>query len=224
MLTKNFCYGSILTKGGMKMSAEVQAATPGNEKTAMILGVVLVILLFLGIFLIIKKGIKATRSMKKARKEVKEQRKERMNNENISILESFKHFYGLPVTEGKLTQVIWHEDKISFEADNVSFNLPLDRITNIEVVNSVDVQKQLVSSVGGAVGGYALLGPVGAIIGGRVKQKDVRTITWYLIFTYTKDNSVENIAFEVNGSLKNASSFVEKFKQIKPQTVQSFDL
>lgn len=39
-----------------------------------------------------------------------------------------------------------------------------------------EIQQQYVSSVGGAVGGAVLFGPLGAITGGRAKKKTVKEV------------------------------------------------
>ena len=59
-------------------------------------------------------------------------------------------------------------------------------------------------------GGAMLFGPVGAMIGGRTKEKTSKTIHSYLIFTFTDNDEIKYIAFNCTGNI-NASKFVKEF-------------
>lgn len=77
----------------------------------------------------------------------------------------------------------------------------------------MEISKQYVSSIGGAVGGALLFGPVGAVIGGRAKQKKSKNVTNYLIITYTDNNEIKYLGFEINKNLKyKADKLVADFK------------
>ena len=73
-----------------------------------------------------------------------------------------------------------------------------------------------------------MFGPLGAMIGGRVKEKKSKTINIYWIFTYTSENELKYIALDLtNGSLKDRKVFgmiTEEFKKMKSSQPQSFDL
>lgn len=59
-------------------------------------------------------------------------------------------------------------------------------------------------------GGAMLFGPIGAMIGGRTKEKVSRTIHSYLIFTYTNNNEIKYIAFDCTGN-RNVHKFIKEF-------------
>lgn len=164
--------------------------------------------------------------LSKAQKSAKKRLKKLKESNKASMMYPFRHLYGLPIAKGTLTQTMWCSDnKIVFNVDGNTFNLSLDKVTDISVISDVEIQRQAVSSVGGAVGGAILMGPIGAMIGGRVKERDVRTASHYLIFTYTKDEDIENIGFELNiAELKKANEFADKFKRLKPKTNRVIDL
>ena len=93
------------------------------------------------------------------------------------------------------------------------FELDKSKITDMCIKTDREIQQQYVSSVGGAVGGAVLFGPVGAIIGGRSKKKTVKNeVHNYLIITYQSPD-IKYIGFETIGyALASANLYVEDFK------------
>ena len=55
-----------------------------------------------------------------------------------------------------------------------------------------------------------LLGPVGAMIGGRAKEKTSKIIHSYLIFTFMDNGEIKYIAFNCTGDM-NVYKFVKEF-------------
>ena len=62
--------------------------------------------------------------------------------------------------------------------------------------------------MGGAIGGAVLFGPLGAMIGGRAKERQTITVEKYLVFTYEDNEELKYIAFYVNNN-KKAKKFVK---------------
>ncbi|MEH2944892.1 hypothetical protein VSQ32_19130 [Lachnospiraceae bacterium KK002] len=58
----------------------------------------------------------------------------------------------------------------------MNFELEKSKITDMCIKTDKEIQQQYVSSVGGAVGGAVLFGPLGAITGGRAKKKTVKEV------------------------------------------------
>lgn len=133
------------------------------------------------------------------------------------------HQAGLPIAEGAECVVGYEKDKFVFDAAGHNFNLAFDRITDMSIKTEEEIYKQYVSSVGGAVGGAVLFGPLGAIIGGRVKEKNSKRMREYLIFTYLKEGKIECISFEVTDTWFEAGEIVELFnennKVLEKQTI-----
>lgn len=125
-----------------------------------------------------------------------------------------KHMAGLSVAEGADMYLYLNKDKIIFERNETMYNLEFKKITDITIKTDVEIQKAYVSSIGGAVAGGMLFGPLGAIIGGRAKEKNNSTINKYLIFTYEKEGNVDFISFDVTYST-NADRFVKFFEKNK---------
>lgn len=103
-------------------------------------------------------------------------------------------------------------DGFVFTAGGNTFNLSDDKITDMCIKTDAEIQRQYVSSVGGAVGGAVLFGPIGAMIGGRAKEKRTTNLTHYLIITYLKDGQVAYVCFEVYEIAK-IQKWINDFRQ-----------
>lgn len=73
------------------------------------------------------------------------------NEKNATIFMTLSHFYGLPIAENTITQVLSCPNEYEFLANNNSFKLSKEKVTDISITNDVDIQKNNVSSIGGAI-------------------------------------------------------------------------
>lgn len=133
--------------------------------------------------------------------------KARIKDLGADVCIKAKHMAGLPINEGADTFLYRCNDKVIFERNETTYELELVRIKDITIKTDVEIQKSYVSSVGGAVGGYVVFGPLGAMIGGRAKEKKSQVIEKYLIFAFEKEGKIEYISFEVT-NIPNATLFV----------------
>ncbi|MFY0521311.1 hypothetical protein ACOMCU_26325 [Lysinibacillus sp. UGB7] len=108
-----------------------------------------------------------------------------------------KHMAGLPIAEGAEIFVYRCKDKVIFERNQDTVELEINKVRDILLKTDVEIQKSYVSSAGGAVGGYVLFGPLGAMIGGRTKEKKSTITEKYLIFGYEKNGELDYISMEV---------------------------
>ena len=109
-----------------------------------------------------------------------------------------KHMAGLPVAEGAEVFVYRCEDKVVFERNKETYERVVSNMKDIIIKTETEIQKSYASSVGGAVGGYVLFGPLGAMVGGRTKEKTSTIVEKYLIFDYVNKNGIQDfISFEV---------------------------
>lgn len=185
--------------------------------------IIVAVILVLFIAFCIRMAIKTS----KAKKVGKIARENDLKSKNADMMICINHFYGLPVHEGAPTKVYWCADKVIFEANGANFNLDLSKITDVSIKTDVEIQNQYVSSAGGAVAGGMLFGPIGAMIGGRTKEKQSKEVTRYIIFTYVDANEMKYIALSYGDYFPMTSEvqkFVNAFKSIKSDTPQSFDL
>lgn len=112
-----------------------------------------------------------------------------------------QHLAGLPLAEGTQCFVYLCNEGIVFERNETTYKLLSGKITDIVLKTETEIQKSHVSSIGAAVAGGVLFGPLGAIIGGREKEKTSKVESKYLIFSYDKDGSTDYISFDVTGVL-----------------------
>lgn len=148
---------------------------------------------------------------------LQKQRKLSMNNKlndlGAYLKGTYKHIAGLSLPENTFCNVYVCDDKVVIEGNGVTFNLPKEKITDVCIKTEKEIQQQYVSSIGGAVAGGVLFGPLGAIVGGRVKKKKDKKTTQFLIYTYAKDTTIDYISFEIVEIGFNAIKFVEDFRK-----------
>lgn len=141
----------------------------------------------------IKNGVSEKRKIEKQVREME-------NNERIELnskLIQTKHQAGLPLAQDMECTIVNDVDKFTITGGGNSFSLKKDKLTDISVKTDIDIQKSYVSSIGGAVAGGVVFGPLGAIVGGRAKQKESRTTTYYIIFTYLSKDVISYASFEL---------------------------
>lgn len=183
--------------------------TPMGQSTV---GEMLPLLIIIGVlFLLIIFCIRMIILTSKAKAQGKRQRKELMDSGVVNMTVG-KHMAGLPLSEGTFCNIHEYSDKIVFLSNGSDFTLVKEKITDISIKTDAEITSQYVSSVGGAVAGAVLFGPLGAIVGGRAKQKKSKTVYRYLIFTYTKDESVDYISFDVSTTFSQAMKICSSFK------------
>ncbi|WP_099205655.1 hypothetical protein [Scatolibacter rhodanostii] len=154
-----------------------------------------IIFMIIGLILLVSKS-------KKQKEEKLIQNQERNKIKSKEALERgttlyLKHATGLPLAEGTFCTLTVNLDGFNIAGGGADFKLSKEKITVVDIVSDVDVQKHYVSSAGGAVGGAILFGGLGALVGGRTKEKTSTSITNYLIINFLKDNQINNISFEI---------------------------
>lgn len=137
----------------------------------------------------------------------------KITSEEFGAYGHLKHTVGLSIPENTMCKLHLSLQGLDIESNGVSFNLPRNRILDITVKSEEEIQKQLVSSAGGAVAGGMLFGALGAMVGGKTKEKKISTVKKYLIFIYEKDNNPEYIAFDTTKTMDyiNFTTYFEKY-------------
>ncbi len=145
----------------------------------------------------------------------KKQHKNEIQRSGLTIHTMFPHVNGLPIAENLPCTIFSYPDRIEFKSGTTGIKLARNKITDMCIKTDTEIQNQAVSSVGGAIAGGVMFGPLGAVIGGRAKTKTVRTITQYLIITYTgSQENLKYIGFDVTHNLGPALKLVKEFKEL----------
>lgn len=110
-----------------------------------------------------------------------------------------RHQAGLPLAQDAVCTIFYDMDCFRITGGGNTFELPHAKLTDISVKTDTEIQRQYVSSVGGAIAGDMVFGPLGAIVGGRAKQKKTTESTYYLIFTYNSNNQICYASFQIPG-------------------------
>lgn len=127
---------------------------------------------------------------------------------------SFYHMSGLNLPPETKCKVSYWPDRLSFSAMNHTFSLDHSKVRAVTKTTRKDIQRQYVSSAGGAIAGAALFGPLGAIIGGSAKQKTVRDYSHYLIFAYgNPGEETKYIILSLTDWGSDGKKFVAAYKQ-----------
>lgn len=141
--------------------------------------------------------------------------KKKQNFDGVTVYTAFHHVDGLPIAENLLCEVFSYPDRIEFKAGTTSIKLSRKKITDMCLKFDTEIQNQAVSSVGGTIAGAVMFGTLGAIIGGRSKNKKVKTTTQYLIITYTgEQGELKYIGFDIKNNPSSAAKLVQEFREL----------
>jgi len=142
-------------------------------------------------------------------------------DKGASVMVTLPHTAGLPLPEKTPCELFYCTENIEINGNGIQFTLDFSKIHDICIKTSTEIHKQLVSSAGGAIGGARLFGTLGALIFGRVQERQITNTRYYLIFTYSKDSGdIETIGFEAAHQNRYVNYFVEEFSK-RPQNTRS---
>lgn len=111
-----------------------------------------------------------------------------------------EHISGLNFPCGTKCSTVFLKGGIVFTAFNQEYILDQQKLVSVSLMNHKEIQRQYVSSAGGAIAGAMLLGPLGAIIGGSASLRSISNRSKYLVIAYKDfDESAETkyILFDV---------------------------
>lgn len=190
----------------------VTGDTETPESTLVLVGIFLIV----GLSLILKKG--KSREEKLKQKERMAEHKDLMQRTMLC-----EHMAGLPLAQGNQCKVLFEENAILISGGGNSFRVAYEKITDLAIKTDVEIQKSYVSSIGGAVGGAVLFGPLGAMVGGRAKERTSRKVEYYFIITYNKDDTIDYVSFRVFDNLK-AGKLIQRYKPMLSGKRATIDL
>lgn len=147
------------------------------------------------------KKAKQRKAAKQAKLDAKQAEQEQRLARELASL-SCEHAAGLPLAQGTSCVLHFGDEFVTASGGGNEFKLAYAKITDMSVHSDVEIQKSYVSSVGGAIGGAMLFGTLGAMVGGRAKEKQSKVVEYYFIITYLKDGVVDHLSFRVENSTK----------------------
>lgn len=148
----------------------------------------------------------------------------RSSTDEKPILVFCKHVSGLSLPENMDVTIRSYPGKITITSSAADFTIDRSKIVDICEKTDVDIQNQYVSSIGGAAAGAVLFGPLGAIVGGRAKQKKSSTYSYYLIISYMKEEELSYLAFEVSHGSLPVSDLIKDFNDTNTNSKIHYDL
>lgn len=126
---------------------------------------------------------------------------------------------GISLPEKTRCTIVFYANVIQIFANGTEFDLPMQKVHDISIKTDIERHDYVASSVGGAVMGGLLFGPIGAAIGGRAKTQTTIKFKKYLIITYVTNKGASYIAFRITGLY--SSKAKELVKKFRPYTNQS---
>ena len=150
----------------------------------------------------------------------------RFGGDEFLFMGKFPHLAGLNLPDNIKCKVYCLRSRIVIEALGQEYSLPVERIVDVSTMSKTDVQKQYVSDAGGAVAGGMAMGPIGAMLGGGVREKTILNVSKFLVFTYMGNNGerVKYIVFNAKERMKAAKQFTDAFKSLKKRQKVKIDL
>ncbi len=124
---------------------------------------------------------------------------------------------GLPIQENSDIMLKLSDQNLSFLKhlpEKQEFNISIDKITNINFYTETEMEKVISQSTPGMILGAATFGIVGAMIGGKVKTKEKKVETHFLVVDYTS-NGEKQVTIKTNYP-PDAINLVDYFRKLKP--------
>ena len=126
---------------------------------------------------------------------------------------------GLPLNQDSNVIMKLTDDKVLLIATfakggNKEFEIDISKVTGIEYKTETEINNIISQSAPGMIIGAAAFGVLGAMIGGRVKTKQINTVSHFLIINYQSGEDKQIILQTNDGN--GAKSISEHFRQLNP--------
>jgi len=123
---------------------------------------------------------------------------------------------GLPLNQDTNLIMKLTADKLLFIVSTTKqeFEIDFSKLTAVEYKTETEMNNIISQSAPGMIIGAAAFGILGAMIGGRVKTKQVKTVSHFLIINY-QSGEEKQIVLQTNDG-NSAKQISEYFRQLKP--------
>lgn len=130
------------------------------------------------------------------------------------------HISGLPVSEGAFVQVNASPETLKLVAiDGTAkqeFVLPWDKVSSVRIMNEQEIKQVIGQSAPGMVIGAAAFGIIGAMVGGRARTKEKKSLRQILLIDYVSEEAGQ-IALDCSGETASTqSAFIKYAESILP--------
>lgn len=166
--------------------------------------IIIFIICILGLIKSIDYNVEKNREEKNKRENIT---KEGLEKYNAIFSTEVNHICGLPLSENSKCIMHLCNNEIVIESASNIFRLYSDKIMDMNIKTSKEVQ----NSISGAVGGAILLGPIGAFLGGSSTEFH----RFFIIIYKNKENKEQCISFDMKEdlkALKGIYNYIEEFK------------
>lgn len=124
---------------------------------------------------------------------------------------------GLPAPSNCNVTVKLTPVSLNIMGNNQDFEIDFSKLELIDIKTDVEMEKVISQSAPGMIIGAAAFGVLGAMIGGRVKTKEKRVVSHFLIINYQSE-SLKTIIIETTNDWYNGAALVDYFRKLKPNS------
>lgn len=123
---------------------------------------------------------------------------------------------GLPLNQGADLIMKLTTEKALFIASKTKqeFDIDFSKLLSVEYKSETEMNNIISQSAPGMIIGAAAFGVIGAMIGGRVKTKQVKTVNHFVIVNY-QSGEQKQIVLQTNDGAS-AQAISEYFRKLKP--------
>lgn len=126
------------------------------------------------------------------------------------------HLEGLPIQEDADLVVKLDDEGLTLIVvkSRQELNIDISKISLIDYKNEVEMKQIIKQSAPGMIIGAATFGLLGAMVGGRVKTKEKKIFTHFVVINYHSDED-KTIILKTNDVI-GAGQLVDTFRSLKP--------
>lgn len=125
---------------------------------------------------------------------------------------------GLPIPENSNVVLKLTPDHLIIKTTKgQEFEINISKLDMIDYKSETEMKNIITQSAPGMIIGAAAFGLLGAMVGGRVKTKEKKVVSHFLIFNY-QSGELKTIVIQTNDG-NSAIQMVEFFGRIKPETI-----
>ena len=126
---------------------------------------------------------------------------------------------GLPIPQSSDVSIKMTPGALTITGSGQEFEIDASKLTLVDLKSDVEMQQIIQQSAPGMIIGAVTFGVIGAMIGGRVKTKDKRTVNHFLLVSYQSDE-LKTIVIDATKDWYKAANIVDYFRKLKPTSVK----